>query len=432
MNDKPLHILIIGGGIGGLCLAHGLRRAGVSVAVYERSEVRTDWLQGYRIHINPHGAQALHDCLPRRQWDSFVATAGKSSAGFAFQTEQLRDLLFLPSSMIAPAEAGPADSHHSVSRIMLREVLLDGLDDVVRFGKEFTRYEQAPDGRVTAFFADGTSATGDVLVGADGANSRVRQQYLPDARRIDTGVVTIAGKLPLTEQTRAWLPERLSGRVSNIMPPGDCSMFTAVWEEDRQPAVTGAPAGARGEARPGRPLPASTQDYLLWGFSAKRSGYPADLSGDGAVLRDMVASMISGWHPALIRLVAESDPATVNPVIIRSMAPVRAWQPSRVTLLGDAIHNMTPMAGIGANTALRDASLLAGRLAAARSGALLAAIGDYEAEMRDYGFAAVRLSVRNARQAVIGRYGRLPFRMMLRATSALPPLKRRFARALGS
>ncbi|MBO0774648.1 MAG: FAD-dependent monooxygenase, partial [Actinobacteria bacterium] len=95
-------------------------------------------------------------------------------------------------------------------------------------------------------------------------------------------------------------------------------------------------------------------------------------------------------------------------------------------------HNMTPMAGIGANTALRDASLLAGRLAAARSGTLLAAIGDYEAEMRDYGFAAVRLSVRNARQAVIGRYGRLPFRMMLRATGALPPLKRRFARALGS
>ncbi|MBO0774351.1 MAG: NAD(P)-binding protein, partial [Actinobacteria bacterium] len=40
MNDKPLQILIIGGGIGGLCLAHGLRRAGVSVAVYERSEVR--------------------------------------------------------------------------------------------------------------------------------------------------------------------------------------------------------------------------------------------------------------------------------------------------------------------------------------------------------------------------------------------------------
>ena len=55
--------MIIGGGIGGLCLAQGLRRAGIDVTVYERTLTRTDWLQGYRIHINPHGSRALHDCL---------------------------------------------------------------------------------------------------------------------------------------------------------------------------------------------------------------------------------------------------------------------------------------------------------------------------------------------------------------------------------
>lgn len=432
MNDNRLHVLVIGGGIGGLCLAHGLRRAGVSVAVYERTRVRTDWLQGYRIHISPRGAQALHACLPPQQWDWIAATAGKPSAGFAFLTEQLRDLLFLPYSMIAGEEVSPAASHHSVSRITLREVLLSGLDDALHLGKEFTRYEQAGDGRVTAFFADGTSAAGDVLVGADGANSRVRQQYLPHARRIDTGVVTIAGKLPLTDATRAWLPERLSGSVNNIMPPRDCSMFTAVWEGDRQRLpVTVPAAGAPGGAGQPGLLSSTMQDYVLWGYSAKRSAYPAELSGDGAVLRDMVASMITGWHPALIRLVSESGPSTVNPVVIRSMAPVRAWSPSRVTLLGDAIHNMTPMAGIGANTALRDASLLAGKLAAARRESLVTAIGEYEAAMRGYGFAAVRLSLRNARQAVSGRPARVAFRAMLRATSALPPLKRGFARSLG-
>jgi NAD(P)-binding Rossmann-like domain len=158
MLDNPSHILVIGGGIGGLCLAHGLRRAGVSVAVYERTHTRTDWLQGYRIHISPHGAAALHACLPPAQWEAFVATAGKPSAGFAFLTEQLRDLLFLPRGLLAGEEASPQDSHHSVSRITLRHVLLDGLDDVVHLGKEFTRYEQAPGGRVTAFFADGTQA----------------------------------------------------------------------------------------------------------------------------------------------------------------------------------------------------------------------------------------------------------------------------------
>jgi salicylate hydroxylase len=426
MPDNSPHILVIGGGIGGLCLAHGLRRYGVSAAVYERTRTRTDWLQGYRIHISPHGAAALHACLPPAQWEAFVATAGKPSAGFAFLTEQLRDLLFLPHGLLAGEQAGPERGHHSVSRITLRHVLLSGLDDVVHLGKEFTRYEQAPDGRVTAFFADGTSATGDVLVGADGANSRVRQQYLPDAHRLDTGIVAVAGKLPLTDQTRAWLPERLSGSVNNIMPPRDSFLFTAVWEGDQQRLAITDPA------MPAGLLFDNTQDYVFWAYAANRATYPAEPTGDGTTLRDMVATMIGGWHPALQRLVGESDPATVAPVIIRAMAPVRPWPPSCVTLLGDAIHSMTPMAGIGANTALRDASLLGSKLAGTDPQKLTSAVGQYETEMRQYGFAAVKLSLRNAGQATSGPISRAAFRAMLRVTDTLRPLKRQFAQALGS
>jgi 2-polyprenyl-6-methoxyphenol hydroxylase-like FAD-dependent oxidoreductase len=426
MHDNSLHVLVIGGGIGGLCLAHGLRRAGASVAVYERTRTRTDWLQGYRIHISPQGAAALQACLPPAQWDAFVATAGKPSAGFAFLTEQLHDLLFLPHGLIAGQQAGPEGSHHSVSRITLRHVLLDGLDDVVHPGKEFTHYEHAPGGRVTAFFADGTTATGHVLVGADGANSRVRQQYLPEAHRMNTGVVAVAGKLPLTDQTRAWLPERLSGGVNNIMPPRDSFMFTAVWEGDQQRLAINDPGMPPGV------LFDNTQDYVFWAYAANRATYPAEPAGDGATLRDMITSMISGWHPALLRLVGESDPATVAPVIIRAMAPVRPWPASPITLLGDAIHNMTPMAGIGANTALRDARVLASKVAHASPEALITAIGQYEAAMREYGFAAVRLSLRNARQATSGPFSRTAFRAMLRATNTLPPLKRQFVRTLGS
>lgn len=63
-----------------------------------------------------------------------------------------------------------------------------------------------------------------------------------------------------------------------------------------------------------------------------------------------------------------------------------AWTPSPVTLLGDAIHTMTPGRGIGANTALRDAALLCRTLTAVRDGQqpLLQAIGEYEAHMRAY------------------------------------------------
>jgi 2-polyprenyl-6-methoxyphenol hydroxylase-like FAD-dependent oxidoreductase len=87
-------------------------------------------------------------------------------------------------------------SHIRIVRTTLREVLLDGLDDVVSFEKEFVRYEQTPNGKVTAFFADGTSAVGDVLVGADGTGSNVRKQYLPLARIVDTGIVGAACRVP--------------------------------------------------------------------------------------------------------------------------------------------------------------------------------------------------------------------------------------------
>ena len=163
-----MRIAVIGGGIGGLCLAHGLRKAGVDVAVYERDLSRTDRLQGYRVHINPDGAAALRECLPAANWERFERSAGSSENGFGFLTEQLKPLLVLD-----PDE----EKHYSASRITLRQVLLDGLD--VRFGKRFERYEQGDD--ITLHFEDGTTASCDVLVGADGIRSRVREQYLPPA-----------------------------------------------------------------------------------------------------------------------------------------------------------------------------------------------------------------------------------------------------------
>jgi 2-polyprenyl-6-methoxyphenol hydroxylase-like FAD-dependent oxidoreductase len=105
-----------------------------------------------------------------------------------------------------------------------------------------------------------------------------------------------------------------------------------------------------------------------------------------------------------------------------------------VTLLGDAIHNMTPMAGIGANTALRDADLLRRQLIAVANGEqeLLPALHEYEQRMRDYGFAAVKQSLRNARQAgSANRIARGAFRTVLRAIAGMPPLRRRMSASLG-
>src|SRR5437762_1681152 len=170
MSTLAFHVLIVGGGIGGLCLAQGLKRNGVSVAVYERDQTPDARLQGYRLNIEPVGSKALHACLPAELWNVLVATASDPGPRMGVFDEQLHELMQEDEPGAVP---DPVNAHHAVSRITLRRLLLAGLEDVVRFDKQFVRYEQSGNGKVTAFFADGTSATADVLVGADGARSRV-------------------------------------------------------------------------------------------------------------------------------------------------------------------------------------------------------------------------------------------------------------------
>jgi 2-polyprenyl-6-methoxyphenol hydroxylase-like FAD-dependent oxidoreductase len=454
----PLSVLVVGGGIGGLCLAHGLVRAGIDVQVAERTHARTDWVQGYRIHIDPDGSRALHACLPAASWERFCATVAGGAATFSFRTEQLAPLLVIE---VARAD-DPVAQHHGISRIALREVLLDGLADVVAFGREFERYETLPDGRVRAHFADGTTAEADLLVGADGANSRVRGQLLPRARRLDTGVTTIAGKYPLTgngprghgepdergprghhergeheprghhergeheprghhergehePRGDGGLPPELLAGPTTVLPPGPGGMFTAVWRGDRARAAA-VPAGA-----PPGFLFDTTTDYVFWAYADATATFPPLDGRTGPELTAVVAERIAGWSPGLRRLVAGSAPDTVNALRIRSAEPVTAWPTGPVTLLGDAIHNMTPMAGIGANTALRDADLLRRNLIAAGPD-VTAAVADYERRMLDYGFAAVATSLRNTRFATSGHR---VARGLLRAVNLVPPLKRR-------
>ena len=436
----PLHVVAIGGGIGGLCLAQGLKQAGISVAVYERDRTLTDRVQGYRVHISPTGSRALHACLPSPLFERFDRTCGKPSNAVRFLTEQMNVLIaFEREIMMAQQQDSVANpsiaKHRSVSRISLREVLLSDLDDALHLGKTFTRYEERGDGRIVAHFEDGTSATGDILVAADGGGSRVRRQLLPQAERIDTGVVGIAGKVFLDPASRARLAPMLLDGLTIVAAKGGLGLFAAVQEIGDE--TQGGDVGGNNSAPATGNLFDNSRSYLMWALSGQRDrlGLGSDAEAlDSAALAAIAARAMKPWAKGFRDLVELSDPTTISCLPIRTSVPVAPWPTGRITLIGDAIHSMTPYRGIGANIALKDALRLRDALVAAQRGdtSLLKAIGGYEAGMRDYGFRAVRNSL-TAMQQMTGQgpIGMALSRTAFRLIDRLPPIKRRMARGLG-
>src|SRR5262249_12572511 len=140
------------------------------------------------------------------------------------------------------------------------------------------------------------------------------------------------------------------------------------------------------------------------------------------------------WDDRFRALVRLADTDTINAISIRTSVPIEAWQTQRITLLGDAIHAMTPYRGIGANVALKDAVRLcrALTLASRVERPVSDAIRDYETDMIDYGFRAVQTSLHAMHQAVMEDQARLMLsRAVLRIINCVPPLKRRVLNPIG-
>lgn len=428
-----MKVLVIGGGTGGLALAHGLKRAGIEVRVFERDVLRTDGLHGYRVGIDPDGSRALHALLPKELYDTFVATKARDPKYFNMVTEDLKEVL----SMEIPPSTDPVESEKSISRMTLRQVLLTGLDDVVEFGKEFVRFEQHGDA-VTAYFADGSSETGDLLVAADGSGSRVRRQYLSQAKTEPTGIIALAGKLPITEESAKLVSPKVFEGITMVQGPRGfgCILHVMEFQWDRDGKVKEGIGGNTEDLIrrwPGLQFD-NTRDYINWGLWASADKLPANVMDlRGQELIDVAVKVTPGWSPKLRRLFELTDPGTCFPVNIWTSVPLDAWPTTNVTLLGDAIHTMTPGRGVGANTALRDALQLCKKLIEVRDGRaeLIAAVSEYEKAMIEYGFDAVLKSRAQMTSAdpmhkpVIGRVVLAGMRTAMRAVNHLPPVKRR-------
>ncbi|MEV4441057.1 FAD-dependent monooxygenase [Streptomyces sp. NPDC049577] len=396
-DGAPLDILIVGGGIGGLCLAQALRRAGLPVTVHERDASPEGRRQGYRLRISPEGEEGLRACLPPRLVDLVVATSNRrEAAGLMAYDEHLTEQ-WTP-SFDDPRGDRP-DRIDAVDRVTLRRILLAGLGDTVRFGSTFERYEHRPGGRIAAHFADGGVAECDVLVAADGVGSRVRAQLRPDDRPRDLGVRTVFSRIPRAAALAAGLPEVLRDRFSYVIGTDGhhLGLMPMVF---RTP-----PAGAAERLWPGAGL-VDAEDYYMSVFNVHRDdlGMPdAEFFAlSGEELCAFVVERTAGWHPELRGVFRHALPEESFAVALRATRPVRPWEAGPVVPLGDAVHTMPPSGGVGANTAIRDAAALARALTDAAGGArdLAGALAGYQREMVRYATEGVEMSLRIAQWSI--------------------------------
>src|SRR5215469_1828609 len=268
-----LQVIVIGAGTGGLALAHGLRASGIAVRVFERDHNLTDRAQEYRLTINARGARALQSCLPKGNFEHYIAASAKVSTAVSFFNHKLRRLLFVE---VPNTEQADPYAARPISRVALRQILAEGLEDAVAYGKTFESFEKTHGGQIVARFEDGSSAEGDVLVGADGAASRVRRQLLPDAKRVETGLVMVMGKLPLDPLVRREAPSAIFKGPTLVLGPRGCSMFTG--------AVEYPPNHENGYDR---------EEYIMWGFSAHHEAFGLASAAGEVALADARATVLA-------------------------------------------------------------------------------------------------------------------------------------------
>ncbi|MFD5110813.1 FAD-dependent oxidoreductase [Streptomyces sp. NPDC058391] len=344
-------IAIVGAGLGGLALARVLHVNGIDAVMYERESSRGARGQGGMLDIHS-GQRALHE-------------AGLIDQFYAIARGEGQDMRLLePDGTLLLQEDTPDDApldRPEVDRADLRNLLLDSLpEDMVRWGRAF---KSADNGLL--HFADGSTATYDLLVGADGAQSRVRA-LLTDARPAHIGQNIVEVGIPDIDRTHPDLAAMV-GR-GNYWVLGNGLSLAAQRNGD-------------GRVRIGLSFYNTAEDWFA------TSGIPFD---DPAAARARLIDLLPGWDSRFTALIAACDD-TVVPRSITTL-PVGLTWPSTpgITLLGDAAHLMPPV-GEGANMALLDGALL-GLALAAHPDDFPAAVKEYEREMFERTSAAARMS----------------------------------------
>ena len=333
-----LRAVVVGGGLGGLAAALALAQAGIDVGVYEQAQQLAE--VGAGVSLAPNGLRMLErlgiGAGIRQKGARYVSAQLRFSDGSAVRHE--------PDQFTRPGQS--IGIHRADLLALLAGQLPPG---TVRTGRRCTGFRQDA-GSATAVFADGSTATADVVIGADGIHSVLQGFVVAPAQPVFSGVVAYRGLVP-----------RVAGYPADALQ---------MWV---------------GQSKHFLVFPVRAGELLNYvGFvpsgAEVRESWSAP--GDPAAL----AAHFAGWDPVIGAVIAAvSGPGgTGFRWGMYDRAPLPRWSSGRLTLLGDAAHPMLPHLGQGVNQALEDAVTLATLLGAGAGPAgVPRALAAYEGLRRD-------------------------------------------------
>jgi 5-methylphenazine-1-carboxylate 1-monooxygenase len=355
-RDRSVRVAIAGGGIGGMALALSLHAAGFrNVDVYESAASVKEL--GVGINVLPHATRELTEL---GLLDDLYAVA-IPTADLVYFSKHGRQIWSEPRGLAAGYRWPQFSVHRGALLGVLHRAVLDRLGPArVHPGHHLARFDQRPSG-VQARFVDRVSgeprarSEADVLVGADGIHSVIRQAFFPTQGPPKWNGITMWRAV--TEASPF-----LSGRTMIMAGPTGRQMI--VYPISRRHEIRGRALinwVAAFKNAPDQPMP--TQD---WQHTARREDVLEPFESFVFDFLDV---------PALIR---GAETIYQYPMVDRD--PLPTWSFGRITLLGDAAHPMYPVGSNGASQAILDARVLARELAVQPS--VEQAIDAYEAQRR--------------------------------------------------
>jgi len=340
MPAKKLSIAVVGAGMGGLAVAATLRRVGCDVELYEQASrfARV----GAGIQMMPNSMKVLRGIgiESRLRQTAFAPYSHLNRIG---ATGEVTRELPMPESLYgAPYLCmHRADLHGALASVLPA--------DIVHLGKKLVGLDQTGD-RVTLTFADGTKASADAVIGADGVHSTVRDIIVGPDAPIHKGRIAYRAVFP-----------------ASLMNGKDIGRSRTKWWGTDRHIVIYYTTKVRSEIYFVTSVPEPAEWVTAESWSAK---------GDVKELRAAYA----GFHED-VRGVLDACPDCHKWAILER-EPLAHWSDGRVVLLGDACHPMTPYMAQGAATSIEDAAVLARCLKATEGEDIEGAFKRYEAHRK--------------------------------------------------